>query len=402
MTQSCTYIIIICLLITIATIYILYICNQNKQLTQKIKTSETENKRLKHLSSAIGRASVLLLFDKNKELKYINKAFMELYNIDETTYRTKIGSSLSNYLKWSGYNENVEISEPATFIGRVKNNKGEDIWKQINIIPPETDTQNDFYYVVVEIDITNVKITERELQQHKKRSDELLHNMLPAEIVEELRVRGSASPRIYRSASVLFADIKNFTQWAESLSPKSLIDTLQELFSAFDDVVAENYIEKIKTIGDAYMCAGGLPMKNNSHPFDIVLAAFGIQNAVRILDEKQAKDGATPWLMRIGIHTGTVVAGVVGKTRTVYDIWGDTVNIASRLESACEPGRINISASTYEVIKDYFECEYRGKIMAKHKGEIDMFFVNRLKPEYSADEAGFTPNETFIRMLSNL
>ena len=247
-----------------------------------------------------------------------------------------------------------------------------------------------------------MKETELQLQAQKKRSDELLLNMLPSEIVEELKVKGAATPRVYRSASVLFADIKNFTRWAESLSPHELLDTLQNLFSEFDDVLAANYIEKIKTIGDAYMCAGGLPMKNNSHPFNIVLAAFGLQQAITRLDERRAREGGEPWLMRIGIHTGAVITGVVGKTRTVYDMWGDTVNIANRLESACDPGRINVSEATYLIIKDYFECEYRGKIPAKHKGEIDMYFVNRLKPEYSADESGFVPNAAFNNMLSNL
>ena len=256
--------------------------------------------------------------------------------------------------------------------------------------------------MVSELDITNVKNAEMELQREKKRSDELLLNMLPSDIVAELKKSGKAKPRVYSCASVLFADIKDFTQWSEKLEPTTLIDTLQELFSAFDDVLQQNFIEKIKTIGDAYMCAGGLPMPNHSHPFDIVLAAFGLQNAVRALDEKRARAGGDPWLMRIGIHTGPVVTGVVGKTRTVYDIWGDSVNTASRLESACEPGKINISKTTYDVIKDYFECEYRGKIPAKHKGEIDMYFVNRLKPEYSADDAGFMPNAAFRTMLSTL
>ena len=133
-----------------------------------------------------------------------------------------------------------------------------------------------------------------------------------------------------------------------------------------------------------------------------MIAAFGLQSAVSALDEKRARAGGDPWLMRIGIHTGPVVTGVVGKTRTVYDVWGDSVNTASRLESACEPGKINISKTTYDVIKDYFECEYRGKIQAKHKGEIDMYFVNRLKPEYAADDKGFVPNEAFKAMLAGL
>lgn len=370
-------------------------------LSSVVRQLEVENDRLRHVSMAIGGSNVLLEFDGNGELVSVNSTFRKLYGMELREYKLEVGPSLSDYLAWSGFRDSSSIDEPVSFMGNTTLSSGETIWKQINITPNK-DENGDVYYIVLELDVTSVKEAEMELQKQKKRSDELLVNMLPAEIVEELKVRGRAKPRVYDSASVLFADIKNFTQWAERLSPNDLITTLQELFSAFDDVLAANYIEKIKTIGDAYMCAGGLPMKNNSHPFDIVIAAFGLQTAVRKLDEKRAREGGEPWLMRIGINTGPVVTGVVGKTRTVYDIWGDSVNVASRLESECEPGKVNISASTYEVIKDYFECEYRGKVPAKHKGEIDMYFVNRLKPEYSADADGFVPNKVFVEMLSEL
>ena len=359
------------------------------------------NEQLVQMAEAFGELNVMLIFDGDGKLKSVNQAFTSLYGLSEAEYIEKVGDGLSDYIKWCGGDNFDSNADKTSFVGKTPRNGNSSIWKQVTITR-SVNIEEEVYYMAVELDITNVKEAELELQRQQKRSDELLHNMLPSEIVEELKVKGKAKPRIYSSASVLFADIKDFTQWSESLEPRELIDTLQKLFSDFDDVLARNYIEKIKTIGDAYMCAGGVPMKNKSHPFDIVVAAFGLQNAVRQLDEQRALEGSKPWMLRVGINTGMVVTGVVGKIRTGYDIWGDAVNVASRLESACEPGKINISKSTYEVIKDYFECEYRGKIPAKHKGEIDMYFVNRLKPEYSADEAGFEPNDAFRQMLSML
>ena len=367
---------------------------------RKFRRVRKQNAQLQQMANALGELNVMLIFDGDCKLKSLNRAFTNLYGLSESEYVVKVGEQLSDYIKWSG-GANFDCDrEKTSFVGKSMG-RGAPVWKQVTVTR-SVSIDGEVNFIAVELDITHVKEAELELQKQKKRSDELLLNMLPSEIVDELKVKGSATPRIYKSASVLFADIKNFTQWAEKMNPRDLIDTLQELFSDFDDVLARNFIEKIKTIGDAYMCAGGLPMPNHSHPFDIVLAAFGLQNAVRAFDEKRTLAGRDPWLMRIGIHTGPVVTGVVGKTRTVYDVWGDSVNTASRLESACEPGKVNISKDTYDVIKDYFECEYRGKIPAKHKGEIDMYFVNRLRPEYSEDEDGFIPNDAFHAMRSKL
>ncbi len=398
MTNNHNMVLLMCLCAVAVACAVIIVVLRKRQRVQKRLLKE--NAHLTQMLNAINESNVLLVFDKFEELTSVSSAFCHLYGFTFDTYVQKVGKTLTDYLKWSGeqhYSRNGGIS----FVGKSEGKRGRKVWKQVNV-NKNCDATGETYFMVSELDITNVKNAEMELQREKKRSDELLLNMLPSDIVAELKKSGKAKPRVYGCASVLFADIKDFTQWSEKLEPTTLIDTLQELFSAFDDVLQQNFIEKIKTIGDAYMCAGGLPMPNHSHPFDIVLAAFGLQNAVRALDEKRARAGGDPWLMRIGIHTGPVVTGVVGKTRTVYDIWGDSVNTASRLESACEPGKINISKSTYDVIKDYFECEYRGKIAAKHKGEIDMYFVNRLKPEYSDDEAGFIPNDSFRAMLSTL
>lgn len=391
-------VLISCLCTTIIMLAITAILLLQKRRERRLL--QKQNNNLQQMLNAINESNILLVFDKNERITSVSEAFYRLYGYTIESYAQKVGPTLTDYLEWSG-GQSYSRTGGVSFVGKSKGRMGKSVWKQVNICQ-NTDTAGDNYYMVSELDITNVKEAEMELQREKKRSDELLLNMLPSDIVAELKKSGAAKPRVYNSASVLFADIKDFTQWSEKLDPKALIDTLQDLFSAFDDVLAQNYIEKIKTIGDAYMCAGGVPMKNNSHPFDIVLAAFGLQNAVKTLDEKRARAGGDPWLMRIGIHTGPVVTGVVGKTRTNYDVWGDSVNTASRLESACEPGKINISKTTYNVIKDYFECEYRGKIPAKHKGEIDMYFVNRLKPEYSSDDLGFIPNAAFRQMLAGL
>jgi class 3 adenylate cyclase len=174
---------------------------------------------------------------------------------------------------------------------------------------------------------------------------------------------------------VLFTDFKSFSKLADELSPQQVVTELNECFYAFDQIVEKYNIEKIKTIGDAYMCAGGIPTPDPKHAFNIVKASLDMQRFIKERNEKRVANGLPPWDIRIGIHSGPLVAGVVGKSKYAYDIWGSTVNIASRMESNGEPGKVNISSSTYELIKDVYECSYRGKISAKNIGEVDMFFL---------------------------
>lgn len=220
-----------------------------------------------------------------------------------------------------------------------------------------------------------VNRTNKIIQFERDRSKDLLLNILPEETANELERVGYAKTRYYESVSVLFTDFKSFSAIAAKVSPQELVNELNNYFAAFDDISSKYGLEKIKTIGDSYMCAGGIPVSNSTHAMDAVQAALEMQEFVSVKNKELQAGGRQEWELRIGIHTGPIVAGVVGKKKYAYDIWGDTVNVASRIESNGEPGKVNISDKTYELVKDKFKCQYRGKVSAKNIGDIEMFFV---------------------------
>lgn len=215
-----------------------------------------------------------------------------------------------------------------------------------------------------------------ELAQEKQKSDDLLLEILPRDVAEELKYTGQVAPVFYDSASVLFADFKGFTTLAAALSPPELLRELDYFFSEFDSICDQYGLEKLKTIGDAYMCAGGIPAETAAHAHDIVSAAWHMQSSMTAINAERAGRGIRPWQLRVGINTGPLMAGVIGKRKFAYDIWGNTVNIAARMESAGEAGRINISQTTYEKIRAHFACSHRGRIPVKNGGEVDMYFVD--------------------------
>jgi adenylate cyclase len=234
------------------------------------------------------------------------------------------------------------------------------------------------------------------------RAEELLDNLLPRAIAEELKRDGRVQPRYVRSATVLLADFQGFTLLSEQAEPAALIGLLDEYFSAFDDIMARHRLEKIKTIGDAYMAVGGVLESGLPHSIDAGLAALEMQGTVARMKSRGDPSRLPSLELRIGIHTGPVISGVVGNRRFAFDIWGDAVNIASFMEAHCLAGRINVSDTVAGHAKAMFELEPRGPVEAKHERAHEMFFLNRLKPEFSSDQHGQRPNETFAAEYDRL
>jgi adenylate cyclase len=226
-------------------------------------------------------------------------------------------------------------------------------------------------------------------------SERLLLNILPPSIAAELKASQRVQPRFFDSASVIFIDFSGFTRIVETMEPASVIDQLDQHFTRFDDIVTRHRLEKLKTIGDAYLAVGGVPEPNRSHAMDAALCALQIMDHLAKLNRQREKLHLPAWIARIGINTGPVIAGVVGKHKFTYDIWGNTVNVAERVEAAGVPGRITISEATWHHIKGRFETEPRGAVEIKHKGLVNMFFLDRIIPEFSSDAAGTIPNERF-------
>jgi len=238
--------------------------------------------------------------------------------------------------------------------------------------------------------LANQELEQRhqQVEQQKRVSESLLLNILPAGVADELRTKGIVSPKYFEDVTILFTDFVGFTLSTEKLAAEELVELLHDYFTAFDQIVARYRLEKMKTIGDSYMCISGLPARNPAHPVDTVMAAFEMLHAV---EERAQAGGAAQWKVRIGIHTGPVIAGVVGINKFAFDIWGDTVNYSSRMESSGEANRINLSERTHSRVKDFFACEYRGKVLTKEKRQLDMYFANSVLPGLLDGAPGIPP-----------
>ncbi len=240
-----------------------------------------------------------------------------------------------------------------------------------------------------------------ELEEQKTRSDRLLLNILPGAIAEELKENQRVVPKYCDLVTILFTDFEGFTRLAERVAPKDLVDQLDQYFSALDEIAERHRLEMLKTIGDSYMCVGGLPEMNRTHAVDACLAALEMQAYMARANEQHENMRLPRWELRIGLHTGPVMAGVVGRRKFSYDIWGDAVNVAARMTSAGEPGRVNVSDSVFQRVKGLFDLEERGSIEAKNKGLLEMSFLTGIKPELSGD-GGRTPNAAFHQECARL
>ncbi len=221
------------------------------------------------------------------------------------------------------------------------------------------------------------KAQSRELNRQREIAQNLLLNILPAKVASELSDRGTVEPMYFEDATVVFTDFVGFTLSTEQLPADDLVAVLDRYFSVFDEITARYQLEKLKTIGDSYMFAGGLPERSSSHPVDAILASFEIIDAAKNIARTEV---AASWDVRVGVHTGPVIAGIVGRRKFAFDVWGDTVNLASRMESAGAPNRVNMSAITFSRVKDFFSCERRGQVRTKDGRHVEMYFADTIVP----------------------
>ena len=401
---------------------------------QRIDTHVDELNKLSIIIKQTDNAVIIISPDG--EIEWANEGFKLIYGIPLEDFIDRYGNNILDV----SFNKEVivkkleelkESRKSVTYTSFIKNfNTISEKWVQTTLTPIFNELGEIERIVAIETDVTKIKKYEKELeaknkemqelmeklratnkelilqkeliQEEREKTDKLLESILPHHVASQLKTIGYARPRNYKRATIMFTDFKGFTKSCEHLNPDEIVKYLDTFFSMYDDIVVKHFVEKIKTIGDAYMCVGGIPLRNRSNPFDVTLAALEIQNFMNHLDDFDPDKELPRWGIRLGIHTGPLIAGVVGKIKFAYDVWGDSVNIASRMESAGEPGRVNISHSTYEYIKQYFDCEYRGEIPIKNRGKMAMYFVNRIKPEYSEDPAGVFPNEKFKKILHGL
>lgn len=245
-----------------------------------------------------------------------------------------------------------------------------------------------------------LKKQSKQLEAEKEKSERLLRNVIPDSMADELLEKGVASARAFKVVSVMFTDFVGFTKITNAMSPAELVKKLDIFFRKFDEIIFSNNLERIKTIGDAYMAAGGVPVRNTTNPIDICLASLQIQHYIKALAQEAEDGGETPWRLRIGINTGEVTAGVIGSKRLAYDVWGATVNYAQRMEMYGEADKVSITRNTYLLIKPYFECTYKGLVSTKNDEKIQMYHLDRIKPELSVDGNGVIPNDRFHKIVN--
>ena len=287
------------------------------------------------------------LYEKQEKWKNFSKYFKKYHELEKELKNEEVQKKAAQY----ELEKEIEIKEKEAEIERLRNIELKKAYD--------------------EIEIRNSLI-----EAEKIKSEKLLLNILPGEIANELKETGFTRARHYDNATVMFTDFKDFTRASERLSPQALVNELHNCFMAYDKIMEKHKLEKIKTIGDSYMAVSGLPVYNKKHAIKMVDAALEI---AAFMQKRKEKMGESTFEVRIGIHSGSVVAGVVGLKKFAYDIWGDTVNIAARMEQHSEPGKINISATTYELVKNKYNCVHRGKIDVKNKGCVEMYFVLGLK-----------------------
>lgn len=394
---------------------------------------------LKQLASiAIEATNAIILLDKHGALLWANKGFEELYGFTIEEFQDHFSDDNSEFIKIlneidsSFFTKNPSLSFSRNFLTKKYQRK----WVQSTFTPIKSENEIT-KYVVIETDITQQKEVEEELVQRwentqtltehlesvkdyieeqiqdlaeqkkalqvaKDKSEEVLNKVLPYEVAIQLKKKGYASPRHYKKVTILNLNIRNFIALSDTIPIEELVSQLHETLTQLDGVLETHYVEKIKTSGGIYLGAGGVPLRNRSNPIDVALAALKIKEILAKTNIVRKQKKLDPFETSVGVHTGKVIAGVVGKNKLSYDIWGDTVNIASTIEHNIPLNDIQISEITYREIKAYFICEPTEKLILGTAEDIQLYNLLRLKPEFSADAAGVYPNQKFMNILSKL
>ncbi len=426
-------------------IYTRKLISKNKKLKKLLNKQKNE---LEHASKEIERLSIvaretenaITIFDSEGRIEWANDSFTKIYGYSINEYIDAFGDNIYA----SSYNKNIkEIidkgiknREAVIYDYKAITKNKRDIWIQTTLTPIYN-SKKLYKLVAIDTDITQLKEMQKNLQNktndfqeinslllkqkkdlqaaqeemhlinemletEKKKSDTLLLNILPEITAEELKKHGKSEPRHYDKTTILFTDFANFSRTSKIRPFEEIIEELDYCFAAFDDIIEKYNIEKIKTMGDSYMCVGGIPKENNSNPIDLVLAGLEMANFINKERRRRDLSGSPFFSMRLGIHTGKLLAGVVGKKKFAYDVWGEAVNLARFMEISGKEDFVNISQATHSYIKEFFNCTSRGKIGIKHSGMVEMYLVNGLKEDYAADASGIFPNEKMLEEIEKI
>ena len=355
-------------------------------VSRDITESRRAEEKIRQLSRAVEQSgSAIVITNLNGNIEFANPAFSKVTGytfeeaIGENTNILSSGKHPSSFYRklWK------TISNGNIWQGEMVNRKksGELYWEAATISPVQNEFGETTHFLAIKEDISERKAIEKALAQEQEKTDALLRNILPEKVAQEIKESGKAKPVLFENASILFTDFSNFTATAEALSPDELVRLIDYYFTAFDKITEIYKLEKLKTIGDSYMCVSGLPTPTQNHAVAITHAALELLKFVKETKIEHQKKGLPFWDIRVGISSGSVVAGVVGQKKYAYDIWGDAVVMAARMEQSGEIDKVNISERTYELIKKHFNCQYRGEIAAKHKGQVKMYFVDGEKQD---------------------
>lgn len=409
-------------------------------MANKTEIDSNKLQELEMLSSIAKWAdNSILLLEKNGTIKWVNDAFKRLYGYDIDGLNKNKNNESTDFLQvLNDTDSNFFLKNSSlSFSRKITTNAGDYKWIQSTMTPTLDKIRQTKQFIVVETDITQQKEIEEELvqrwentqtltehlesvkdyvedqiddltqqkrilQEAKDKSEEVLNKVLPYEVAVQLKKKGYAAPRHYKKVTILNINIRNFFQLTDIIPIDELVKQLHDNLVTFDNILESHFVEKIKTVGGTYIGAGGVPLRNRSNPIDVVLSALEIRKAIALINKKRTEQNMPTFNISFAIHTGNVIAGVVGENKLSYDIWGDTVNIASAIENNIPEGEIFISETTLNDVVDFFDIEERPDIVLESVADVKLFEVKRMKNEFAKDASGIEPNSEFMRILSKL